>query len=309
MANKEYLVSICIPTYNRCEYLREGLESLICQEEFKNGLVEIVVCDNASTDDTQIMMNEYLRMNKNIKYYRNQENVGSTMNPKIAMGLGKGSLLKLVGDDFLYDKDALALFCHYSRKYGEDKPQIFFSNGIPESNKFCGEKIVNFEYFVYSTTYWLTWAGTYAIWSTDLDKYYDDNEGIEKCCWQVPLYLDVMAEKDRGVMVGNHFADRQELANKNVSYDLFQVFYVNFLSMLQPYCQSGQLSKSCIEWVRRDLLLRFFPSWVAAQEAGIAGFSFAEHLLKEDVERECSKQPYYDIYLRVYKQLLGKMLS
>ena len=41
------LVSICIPTYNRAECLKETIESIICQPEFLEGKVEIVVSDNA----------------------------------------------------------------------------------------------------------------------------------------------------------------------------------------------------------------------------------------------------------------------
>lgn len=47
------LLSICIPTYNRSTYLRESIESIIHQSEFISGDVEIVISDNASTDNTE----------------------------------------------------------------------------------------------------------------------------------------------------------------------------------------------------------------------------------------------------------------
>ena len=59
MEKEQYLVSICIPTYNRAPYLKKCLDSLVCQPEFQQGLVEIVVSDNASTDDTEKVAEAY----------------------------------------------------------------------------------------------------------------------------------------------------------------------------------------------------------------------------------------------------------
>ena len=307
LEREDYLVSICIPTYNHCEYLQKSLESLVHQDEFHQGLVEIVICDNRSTDDTQRMVGQYVKSYDNVRYHCNTENLGIVLNPKIATGLGKGILLKLCGDDYIYDKDALSLFCHYAKKYCYEKPQLYFSNGTPEGNNFSGLRRVNFEYFVYSASYWMTWLGTYAIWRTDLDKYYNENIGIDKKCWQVGLYLDVMNEKDRGVIIGNHFAERAKLEKKNVNYDLYQVFYVNFLSMLQPFFEGGRLSKTCIDWVKRDLLLNLFPYWVAGQELGIKGYSFYSKSLKEEVETKCQEEACYDIYQRNYQRELERL--
>ncbi|RYZ98014.1 MAG: glycosyltransferase, partial [Sphingobacteriaceae bacterium] len=70
-------LSICIPTYNRSNNLRETIESIITQPEF-NGTdeVEIVIADNCSTDDTETVANEYTaKYPSKIKYNRNSENI------------------------------------------------------------------------------------------------------------------------------------------------------------------------------------------------------------------------------------------
>lgn len=54
------LLSICIPTYNRSQYLKETIDSIIGQEEFKSENVEIVISDNCSTDDTEIVCKKYI---------------------------------------------------------------------------------------------------------------------------------------------------------------------------------------------------------------------------------------------------------
>jgi abequosyltransferase len=62
MIKKEPLLSICIPTYNREKYLRRLLDSIVFQKEFiDTNDVEIVIADNASTDSTEELVNEYTK--------------------------------------------------------------------------------------------------------------------------------------------------------------------------------------------------------------------------------------------------------
>ena len=60
------VLSIAIPTYNRKSELKETLDSVLKQAQ---ECVEVLVCDNASTDGTQYMMKEY---EGRVTYYRNK---------------------------------------------------------------------------------------------------------------------------------------------------------------------------------------------------------------------------------------------
>lgn len=64
-----YLLSICIPTYNREQNLKTMLDSIK-----SNSSVEIVVCDDGSTDKTHQLVKSYYN-SLNIKYIF-QENLG-----------------------------------------------------------------------------------------------------------------------------------------------------------------------------------------------------------------------------------------
>ena len=66
------LLSLCIPTYNRSQYLKKSIDSIVCQKEFLDGKVEIVISDNASDDDTREVVKPYLRRFANIFYNRNE---------------------------------------------------------------------------------------------------------------------------------------------------------------------------------------------------------------------------------------------
>ena len=56
------VLSICIPTRNRCHLLRLSLESLTRQPIFSNtDAVEIVVSDNASDDETAEVVDKFIK--------------------------------------------------------------------------------------------------------------------------------------------------------------------------------------------------------------------------------------------------------
>ena len=54
------LLSICIPTYNRAEYLKKTLESIVWQRDFLSKDVEVVISDNCSTDDTASVVAKFV---------------------------------------------------------------------------------------------------------------------------------------------------------------------------------------------------------------------------------------------------------
>lgn len=103
------LLSICIPTYNRAEYLKNCLESISCQfdnPDIKN-LVEIVISDNNSQDNTFKISEEYRLKFSNIKYFKNQENIGMDANIENSIIKASGKYCWSIGDDDLIQNGAL----------------------------------------------------------------------------------------------------------------------------------------------------------------------------------------------------------
>lgn len=101
---KKYLLSIYIPTFNRAEYL-EGLLDNIYTEipNDKRDLVEVVVSDNASEDDTESVASglcaKYTGLGAHFKYHRNAINIGSCRNFLQCTDYVNGEWCWLVGDD------------------------------------------------------------------------------------------------------------------------------------------------------------------------------------------------------------------
>jgi glycosyltransferase involved in cell wall biosynthesis len=74
MEDKKPLLSICIPTHNRDYIIKECLGRL-CPIANKYN-VQIHISDNASPDDTEKVIKEYMNQYKNIYYYKQNENIG-----------------------------------------------------------------------------------------------------------------------------------------------------------------------------------------------------------------------------------------
>ena len=73
------LLSICIPAYNGARYLRVMLEALLPQVRLAGGAAEVVVIDDASTDDTGEVVQAAERHGP-VRYVRNATNGGSARN-------------------------------------------------------------------------------------------------------------------------------------------------------------------------------------------------------------------------------------
>lgn len=88
-------LTIAIPTFNRCELLRLTLESVLQQ---RVECMEIIVSDNASTDGTENMMIEFCN-NYDIRYIRNESNLGMDNNFLNCLLVARGEYVHMLSDD------------------------------------------------------------------------------------------------------------------------------------------------------------------------------------------------------------------
>lgn len=94
------LLTIAIPTYNRGTLLKDALRTAIPQVRFFKDEVSIFVSDNASDDNTQTIVEEFLQDNSDIlTYHRHKKNIGSEKNYAYAVAQSHSKYVCLLGDD------------------------------------------------------------------------------------------------------------------------------------------------------------------------------------------------------------------
>lgn len=94
------LITTIITTYQRPNFLKRALKSVLNQTYSK---FQICIYDNASNDETAAVVREFTEIDKRIKYYCHQENIGMMANYRFAMErIDTPFFTFLSDDDFLF---------------------------------------------------------------------------------------------------------------------------------------------------------------------------------------------------------------
>lgn len=91
--------TIAIPTFNRATFLRRSLRAALSQAHKD---VEVLVCDNASTDDTRAVVSEF---GSRVRYYCHDRNRGAVANWELAPNLATGEYFSWLQDDDLIHRE------------------------------------------------------------------------------------------------------------------------------------------------------------------------------------------------------------
>jgi glycosyltransferase involved in cell wall biosynthesis len=90
------LVSVGLPVRNAGDRVSHVVKSVLAQDHPD---LELVISDNASTDDTEDVCRALAAGDDRIRYHRQPENVGLLNNFIAAMGLARGTYFRWIGDD------------------------------------------------------------------------------------------------------------------------------------------------------------------------------------------------------------------
>jgi glycosyltransferase involved in cell wall biosynthesis len=109
---KKPLITIGIATYNRRHYLERAVQSALVQD-YPN--VEIVICDDASTDETW----EYLQTlsDERVRIFRNSTNLGASANHQQVLQHSRGTFIQFLQNDDELHKNALSYLVDYLQQY------------------------------------------------------------------------------------------------------------------------------------------------------------------------------------------------
>ena len=126
--SREPLVSVLLGAYNCASTLGQSIESMLAQDY---GRMEIIVCDDGSTDGSAEVSESYAARDARVVLLRNERNLGlpATLNKCIAAAKGE-YLARMDGDD--------------RSKPDRIRKQVAFLEAHPEY-AFCGSSISLFD--------------------------------------------------------------------------------------------------------------------------------------------------------------------
>lgn len=140
------LISVILPVYNVSEYISKCLDSIISQSY---GNLEIICVNDASSDNSLEILEEYKQKDKRIRIIKNETNVGAGESRNIGLKAANGEYVHFVDPDDWLEAD---LYSELSKKLQEfSQPDILyfkyntFDNISKEFNtvEFKNETILN----------------------------------------------------------------------------------------------------------------------------------------------------------------------
>ena len=131
-------LSICIPTFNRAQFLRSTLAQLArsveCLSSRDQQLVEVIVVDNASTDSTPEVVAEFVDVLPNLQMGQNPSNIGVERNIVTALQVGAGDWVWPLGDDDFIAPQTLARVFEALDQGGPDLGLLLFNYGQADND-------------------------------------------------------------------------------------------------------------------------------------------------------------------------------
>ena len=263
------ILSIGIPTYNRAKLLKWNLESLYGQKRaIASGQVEVLVSNNASTDDTDAVVQSYIEHGLPITYFCNVENIGPDGNFLQCIAKAQGKYVRLLGDDdLLLDGAVDALVKILSQEdYG-----VVYISGIPYERR--REKAPAYEAidvknetfhepnkFMRKESYYITFMSGNIFNKEHLPPFQPEQYRGTSLI-QVPFYLYALCHAKRNLYLKEPFLAVGGNGDNNGGYGLYQVFGVNLFDMLTSFEKEG-LRADTIRAIADDILVNFFPFFI-----------------------------------------------
>jgi glycosyltransferase involved in cell wall biosynthesis len=97
-------ISIGLPVFNGEKYLAEALDSILAQS-YRD--FEVIISDNASTDNTPVICRNYAAKDPRIHYHRNERNIGGPANFNYVFQLSSSEYFKWAAHDDIHHPDFL----------------------------------------------------------------------------------------------------------------------------------------------------------------------------------------------------------
>jgi len=194
-------VSVIMCVYNGAERINNSIKSIINQS-YTNW--ELIVCDDASTDNTYIKLLEFTKRDSRIKVLKNQNNMGPAYSRNKCIGYANGDYIAIMDDDDYSYIDRLEMqvaflednpdfqFCSSAIDYYDGEKTISKKNKLQDSPK--AKDLLWGICFNHPATMFLTDA------LKNVDCYRTDNE-VRHIAEDYDLFLRMYAKGMKGYII------------------------------------------------------------------------------------------------------------
>lgn len=260
----ELLLTIAIPTFNRSKYLDRSL-SHISEQLFNNNIdqqVEIIVSDNASTDDTTDTVNRYIDKGLKIRYFKNRRNEGSEYNVFQCYKEATGKFVLIFGDDDILINDAIHKILCLIRSEGEIgvvflRAYGFITDYLSELPPFTNDGYVKYSEsldFIKKISYNVTFASSNVVNRSYFEKdkmiKYDGTNLMHAA-----ITLDIILRCPNNIYVNEILLAGQ--ADNSGGYNFFETFTNNLFKIYKEVVNEG-----IADMIMNKMIKEHFPYYI-----------------------------------------------
>lgn len=132
-------VTVLIPTYRRPAKLKRAIESVLSQTHKK---IKIVVCDNASGDETTNVVHEISKLDNRVFYFKHEINIGMNENFNFAISKVDTPFFTFLTDDDYYLKNYLQEALNGFERFPDVACSILSAPTILESGVVLSDQVM-----------------------------------------------------------------------------------------------------------------------------------------------------------------------
>ncbi len=276
----KFLLSIAIPTYNRASYLKLCLSQICKQLNHTIQPIEVIVSNNNSTDQTEVVINEIIASGIPITHLRNSQNIGAELNVIQCYKMAKGKYVLILGDDDVLLDNSLNKILHVLKRgeYGVIFLRAFgyktnYMTEIPGDSEEGFVVCTSHERFLEKVNYYITFLSSNIVNKSLLADSIDPSlfvgTNLPQLSWILPAVLRAHT---------NAYSKEYLIAGKASNtggYQLCQVFAVNINRIFKFLVMKGAEMRY-FKVINRALLRRFFPYHLLLLRTQSEGSPFVE---------------------------------
>lgn len=265
MLRSQKKLTIAIPTYNRANYLDILLNSILIQYTNVSEHLELFVSDNASTDNTKEVVDKYLSLGLQIKYFCQRENLGPDRNIANCFIQSSGEYVWVMGDDDHFLPNAISVVLLQLIHDNEEIAIIHIGatttkSLVPLDQPNINMKIVDKNTFVKKINVFLTFISGNIV-NKNMFLKYETQDVIRT---HFDTYMVQLSWIYKSIAVGDKFiiCDTPLIVStpdNTGGYSLFEIFATN-----QSKIATKELKDypKLIKYIEKGTLLKFFPQWI-----------------------------------------------
>jgi glycosyltransferase involved in cell wall biosynthesis len=289
--DRQPIVSICIPTFNRPDLLKEVIESVI-QDGVNINRYEIVVSDNSIDGSARVVVEDFFNTGVNCRYVNSQA-IGY-LNSVSALELGRGYYLKLQNDYTLFKKGKFSNFIDYIEANIIKNPVIFYTNG--SLRKYREINLLKFKDFVEKTGYLHTWSSGFGIWKEDFEK--TEKRKLNRYFPHTSLLFAMHEKKEFKIQDEITFTNIE--VEKKGGYKLFKVFCIDYINMLYELVDDSIIDKKNVLKIKSKMKYFFIAIWhsrTISDKVSAKKYTFEIDSFKDDIKIHFSRIDVFNIVL------------